>query len=98
MLVSHCHCGATTEQKIQTDRQCAHTLSLPTQVQRIYDYHRLLVQLYTITPKDHFDYHDLRFAVASVSTVSMYINAYIHAHTRMHAYIHTYIHMSIPTS
>ena len=54
-------------------RRCAHTFSLPTQVQRIYDYHRLLVQLYTITPKDHFDYHDLRFAVASVSAVSLYI-------------------------
>jgi hypothetical protein len=35
-------------------------------VQRIYEYHRLLVQLFTITSKDHPDYNDLRHTVARV--------------------------------
>ncbi|CAI8013554.1 Pleckstrin homology domain-containing family G member 1, partial [Geodia barretti] len=38
-------------------------------VQRIYEYHRLLVQLFTITSKDHPDYDDLRHTVARVQHV-----------------------------
>ena len=41
------------------------------QVQRIYDYHRLLVQLFSITSKDHPDYDDLRHTVARVQHVSI---------------------------
>jgi len=39
-------------------------------VQRIYEYHRLLLQLYKITPTDHCDYLDLRSTVNSVASVS----------------------------
>ena len=39
------------------------------QVQRIYEYHRLLMRLYTLTPKDHPDYHDLRHTIACVASV-----------------------------
>ncbi|XP_064404393.1 uncharacterized protein LOC135349721 isoform X2 [Halichondria panicea] len=38
-------------------------------VQRIYEYHKLLVQLFKITPKEHPDYSDLRYAVTCVISV-----------------------------
>ena len=47
-----------------------HTCTLYVQVQRIYEYHRLLVQLFTMTSKDHPDYEDLRHTVARVQHVS----------------------------
>ena len=49
---------------------CLSCLPKP-QVQRIYDYHRLLVQLFSITSKDHPDYDDLRHTVARVQHVSL---------------------------
>ena len=39
------------------------------QVQRIYEYHKLLMRLYSLTPKEHPDYHDLRYTITRVSTV-----------------------------
>ena len=48
--------------------------SLLPQVQRIYEYHRLLVQLFSITSKDHPDYEDLRHTVARVQHVSLLLH------------------------
>lgn len=40
------------------------------QVQRIYEYHKLLMRLYSLTPKEHPDYHDLRYTITNVGSVS----------------------------
>ncbi len=39
------------------------------QVQRIYEYHKILMRLYRLTPKDHPDYHDLRYTITRVTQV-----------------------------
>ena len=49
------------------------SLSLSLKVQRIYEYHKFLMQLYKITPKEHCDYHDLRYTVACVGSVSLVV-------------------------
>ena len=60
---------------------CVHIYHI--QVQRIYEYHRLLVQLFTVTSKDHPDYDDLRLTVA-VSEVYTHMQSYHSTHTHTH--------------
>ena len=75
---------------------CTYTL-YHIQVQRIYEYHRLLVQLFTVTSKDHPDYDDLRLTVARVQHVSRHTHTHTHTHAHTHTHTHTHTHVCIHT-
>ena len=65
--------------------------SSTSQVQRIYEYHKLLLRLYSLTPKDHPDYHDLRYTITCVGSVCflpLFIPPSFPLYPSLHAFFH----------